>query len=110
MDVLANEIGERIVERRKKLRVTQEYITNKTGISTQQLSNLENCHSVPNVETLMKLAAGMNVTPDYFCLGLVRDVDDPKLDEIAQKSILCTDYERKLISDFISMLIKSRPE
>ncbi|MCL1863474.1 MAG: helix-turn-helix domain-containing protein [Defluviitaleaceae bacterium] len=48
-------IGEQISKRRKDLRMTQEAVANLTEISENQISNLENNHCVPTVETILKL-------------------------------------------------------
>lgn len=106
MNIKYNEIGNRIVARRKELGLTQESVTNLTNISTNQLSNLENNHSIPTIETVLKLSEALKVTPDYFLLGIVKSVNETLVSDIAQKAILCTEKQRQLISDFISLLIK----
>jgi transcriptional regulator with XRE-family HTH domain len=98
-----SEIGARIAARRKELFLTQEKLTEKIGMSVNQLSNIENSHSVPTVETIIKLSEALKVTPDYFLLGLGKDVDEKSI--IAQKAMLCTKKQLKLISVFISLLI-----
>ena len=106
MKVNYNEIGKRILERRKELGLTQEAITELTGISTNQVSNLENSRSVPTVETVLKLSEAMNVTPDYFLLGVARSTERAPIADITNKSLLCTDKQIQLISEFITLLIK----
>lgn len=101
-----NEIGKRIALRRKELQMTQEMLTNLTDISTNQLSNIENNHSVPTIETITKLCEALKVTPDYFLLGIVKDSDDKLVNSIAQKALLCTEKQQKLVYEFISLLIK----
>ncbi|MCL1863475.1 MAG: helix-turn-helix domain-containing protein [Defluviitaleaceae bacterium] len=59
-------IGKQIAKRRKDLRMTQETVANLTEISENQISNLENNHCVPTVETILKLSKALKVTPDYF--------------------------------------------
>ena len=99
-----NEIGNRIAIRRKELHLTQEALTDKTNISTNQLSNIENNRSVPTIETIMKLCTALKVTPDYFLLGIVKELDESTA--IAQKALLCNPKQRKLIYEFISLLLK----
>jgi len=106
MDINYNEIGSRIAARRKELGFTQETVTNLTNISTNQLSNLENNRSVPTVETILKLSEALKVTPDYFLLGIVKNVNETPVSDIAQKALLCTDKQRQLVSEFISLLVK----
>ena len=106
MEINYNEIGKRIFTRRKQLNLTQEAITNLSGIRTNQLSNLENNHSVPTVETILKLSETLKVTPDYFLLGISKSIDDVPIADIAQKALLCTEKQKRIISEFISLLIK----
>ena len=100
------EIGQRIASRRKELNLTQEALTDSTGISTNQLSNIENNRSVPTVETIMKLSEVLKVTPDYFLLGILKSVDSEAVRAISQKSLLCSEKQQRLVYDFISLLIK----
>ena len=106
MKINYNEIGDRIAARRKELKLTQEAVTNLTEISTNQLSNLENNRSVPTVETILKLSEALKVTPDYFLLGIVKSMSDAPVADIAQKALLCTDKQKRLVSEFISLLVK----
>ena len=106
MEINYNDIGNRIAARRKELNLTQEAVTNLTNISTNQLSNLENNRSVPTVETILKLSEAFKVTPDYFLLGIVKSMDEKPVADIAQKALLCTDKQKRLILEFISLLIK----
>jgi transcriptional regulator with XRE-family HTH domain len=99
------EIGARIAARRKELFLTQEKLTEKIDMSINQLSNIENSHSVPTVETIIKLSEALKVTPDYFLLGLGKNIDKKATAAIAQKALLCTKKQQKLISEFITLLI-----
>ena len=106
MKINYNDIGNRIAARRKALNLTQEAVTNLTNISTNQLSNLENNRSVPTVETILKLSEAFKVTPDFFLLGIVKSMDDVPVADIAQKALLCTDKQKRLVSEFVTLLIK----
>jgi len=106
MKVDYHEIGERIAARRKQLGFTQE--ANLTDISVNQLSNLENSRSVPTVETVLKLSEALKVTPDYFLLGIVRSMEEKPVADIAQKALLCNDRQKRLVLDFISLLVKGK--
>ena len=100
------EIGARIAARRKELYMTQEKLTEKVGMSVNQLSNIENSHSMPTVETLLKISDALGATPDYFLLGIGRDSERIKSASIAQKAMLCTEKQQKLVGEFITLLIK----
>ena len=105
MEVNYNEIGYRLSARRRELNITQEVLRNLTDISINQISNIENNHCIPTIETILKLCKALNVTPDYFLLGILKDVNSEFSEAISEKALLCTNQQQKLIYDFISLLI-----
>jgi len=53
---------------RTKKRFSQEAVAELAGISQNQISELENEHSNPNLETLVKIATALDVNlADLFC-------------------------------------------
>jgi len=81
-------------------------VTNMADISTNQLSNIENNHSVPTIETVLKLCDALKVTPDYFLLGIVKQTESESVNAITQKALLCTEKQQELVYEFISLLIQ----
>ena len=69
-------IGRRIARRRKKLRLTQAKVAELCDITNQYLSNIERATSVPSLETIMRLAAALDTTPDEFLVGAARPEKD----------------------------------
>lgn len=65
-------IGKRIKKRRKQRKLTQEQVAERVSISNQHMSNIERAKSIPSTETLMKLAAALDTTPDEFLVGSSR--------------------------------------
>jgi len=98
------EIGKRISFRRKELRLTQEELSDLTGISINQISNLENSHSVPTIDSILKLSKALGTTPDYFLLGITKSISGVKINRIAEQSLLSSDKQQSLIYEFISLL------
>ena len=98
-------IGIRIALRRKELKMTQEVLTNMVNMSINQLSNIENSHSVPTLETIIKLSHALKTTPDYFLLGTINSESQMPI-EIAQRAMLCTEEQQRLVYDFINLLIR----
>ena len=74
-------IGRRIARRRKKLRLTQAKVAELCDITNQYLSNIERATSVPSLETIMRLAAALDTTPDEFLVGAAR----PEKGRMAQR-------------------------
>jgi transcriptional regulator with XRE-family HTH domain len=106
LEVNYHEIGERIFSRRKELGLTQEKLSDLTGLSLNQISNLENSYSVPTVDTLLKLSEALKVTPDYFLLGITKEINSAAINRIAEAALLSTNKQQDLIYEFISLLQK----
>jgi transcriptional regulator with XRE-family HTH domain len=77
-------------------------------MSVNQISNIENNKSVPSVDTILKLSEVLKTTPDYFLLGINKDYDINEIlsSAICQKILSCTDKQRKIINDIITLIIK----
>jgi transcriptional regulator with XRE-family HTH domain len=105
MEIDYSLIGQRIAKRRKVLNLTQDDVAETTGLSNNFISNIENNHSIPSIETLMKICEALNATPDYFLLGVYKNIDENMLIEISEKLKLCNDQKQRLISNFITWII-----
>jgi len=66
-------IGDRLRELREEKKLSQGDIEKRTGLVRPYISRVENNHSVPNIETLEKLARALEV-PLY---QLFYDGDEP---------------------------------
>ena len=64
-----NLIGLRIMQRRKELRLSQEKLAEKLGISKNHLSNIERGKYMPTTECIFKICSAMGNTPDYYLVG-----------------------------------------
>lgn len=54
-------IGKNITLARKKAGLTQEELTEKTGVTAQAVSKWENAHNLPDIENLMSIAETLNI-------------------------------------------------
>ena len=106
MKIDNSEIGGRVLSRRKELRLTQEGLSELSGISKNQISNIENGHSTPTADSIVKLSKALEVTPDYFLLGAAKSIDGAAINRIAEKAKLVSDKQQNLIYEFITMLLK----
>lgn len=64
-----NMIGQRIKDRRKELRITQSQIKELTGISSGNLSEIENGKILPSSAALINLSQVLKCTTDYILFG-----------------------------------------
>lgn len=68
-------IGQRIIERRKKLGLTQEALAEKGDMTAQFVSYAEAGKRAMRPENLMKIAAALGVSADYLLTGDIIDKD-----------------------------------
>lgn len=90
-------LGKRVAQLRKKMGLTQEKLAEKAEITNNYLSNIENCHSIPSLETVVKLCTALDVTADELLSA-----------EIQGKLAECTLEEKSLVYGFIELLLRER--
>lgn len=61
-DILKKNISDNVRIQRTKLRMSQDKLSELTGINQQQISYIENGKACPKLETVIKLAEALNVT------------------------------------------------
>lgn len=66
---ILKQMGERIFKRRKNLKLTQEQLAERIGVSTQMISNLELGKKAIRPENLIKICDALDVSADYILTG-----------------------------------------
>ena len=93
-------LAELIKRQRKKLSLIQEELAEKIDLSTQHLSKVENGHSIPSLETFLKLMQVLNID-----LNLINpDIQlykDERRTEIIRYIKTAADSEIKFILDIL---------
>ena len=74
-ELCLKEIGQRIIERRKKLGMTQEALAEKADVTAQFVSYAEAGKRAMRPENLLKIAAALEVSADYLLTGDIIDKD-----------------------------------
>lgn len=74
-DLCLLEIGKRIIERRKKLGLTQEALAEKGDVTTQFVSYAESGKRAMRPENLLKISSALGVSADYLLTGDIVDKD-----------------------------------
>ncbi len=97
-----NEVGQRIMERRKKLGLTQEALAEQSDLTTQFVSYAESGKRAMRPENLMKIAAVLGVSTDYLLTGDIIDKDSLLLSEKLGK---LTASEVRIIENIIDECI-----
>lgn len=74
-ELLLQQIGKRIIERRKKLGLTQEALAEKGDMTTQFVSYAESGKRAMRPENLVKISSALGVSADYILTGEIVDKD-----------------------------------
>ena len=68
-ELCLQEIGKRIMDRRKKLGLTQEALAEKGEVTTQFVSYAESGKRAMRPENLLKISSALEVSADYLLTG-----------------------------------------
>jgi transcriptional regulator with XRE-family HTH domain len=71
-------IGEAIKRIRKEKGLTQKALSDKSKVSQNSLSLIENGHSEPSQAIIIKVCKGLGIHPYYLMLESVERTDIPK--------------------------------
>lgn len=74
-ELLLQQIGKRIIERRKKLGLTQEALAEMGDMTTQFVSYAESGKRAMRPENLLKISSALGVSADYILTGEIVDKD-----------------------------------
>ena len=74
-ELCLQEIGKRIMDRRKKLGLTQEALAEKGEVTTQFVSYAESGKLAMRPENLLKISSALEVSADYLLTGEIIDKD-----------------------------------
>lgn len=74
-ELCLQEIGQRIIDRRKELGLTQEALAEKGEMTTQFVSYAESGKRAMRPENLLKISSVLGVSADYLLTGDVIDKD-----------------------------------
>ena len=95
------DMGQRIMLRRKTLRMTQEELAEKLGVSTQMISNLELGKKAIRPENLAKLCSVLNLSADFVLTGINTRT---AVDSVAEKLSQLSEEELQLVSNLVNYM------
>ena len=98
-------MGQRIAARRKSLKLTQEEIAEKIGVSTQMISNLELGKKAIRPENLAKVCEVLELSADFVLTGTDTRT---AVDAVAEKLVHLTRDELQMVSDMIDYMNKKK--
>lgn len=111
MDTQLQQIGKRLYERRKQLRMTQDELTEQADVTGQTISTAELGKKAMRADTIIRVCKALDISADYLLFGTISAQD---MSVLAQKvSRLSPDQYRHLedmIDSFIAVAVpKSKP-
>ena len=75
MDTLLNQMGHRLVTRRKQLHLTQDELAEIADMTTQTISTAETGRKALRPENIIKLCDALDISTDYLLRGKISPVD-----------------------------------
>lgn len=97
-ELCLKEIGQRIIERRRRLGLTQEALAEKADVTAQFVSYAEAGKRAMRPENLLKIAEALEVSADYLLTG---DIIDKDLLLLASKMRKLTPTQIRIIENII---------
>ena len=97
------EVGQRIIERRKKLGLTQEALAEKSDVTPQFVSYAESGKRAMRPENLLKISEALGVSTDYLLTG---DIVDKDLLLLSEKLRKLSPEQLRIIENIIDECIK----
>lgn len=88
-----NEIGERIKTRRIELNLKQKQIKEKTGISTGNMSEIENGLKLPSTPALIALSEVLECSTDWILKG----------EALKRENLTCSPETEELLHNFTQL-------
>ena len=75
MDEILVQIGKRIFERRKQLRITQDDLAERADVTPQTISSAERGQKSLRSENLLRVSKALGVSSDYLLTGSITGDD-----------------------------------
>ena len=100
---ILEEVGKRISERRKLMRLTQEQLAEQMDVSIQMISNLERGVKAIRIDNLIHLSQTLNISTDYILTGK-QTTDD--LVALADQISQLEESQRKMIEVLVAYCLK----
>lgn len=104
------EIGKRIKSRRTELKLKQLQIKDKTGISSGNLSDIENGKKLPSAQALIALSETLQCSIDWILTGKEPGEQTPEERELVERFRKCSRAGKKMILEHAAMVQEQLPE
>lgn len=103
VEMFLKDVGKRIMDRRKKLGLTQEALAERSDLTTQFVSYAESGKRGSRPENLVKIASALGTSIDYLLTGDIIDKDKQLLSDKMER---LSDDEFKLVEGLVDQIIE----
>lgn len=107
MNEMLEQIGQRIYERRKQLRLTQDDLAERADVTPQTISSAERGQKSLRSENLFRVSKALGVSSDYLLTGNVTGDD---LDYLSDKLSVLTPAQYRHLEDIIDSFLATVKE
>lgn len=101
MESLLTDMGRRLTERRKQLRLTQEDVAERAGLTCQTISTAETGKKALRPENIVKICRALDISTDYLLTG--KTTHDVSM--ITAKILTLTSAQLRRLEDIIDIFI-----
>ena len=102
-----SDMGNRIIQKRRELHISQKELANRLNISNNHLSNIENGKAGPSFELFIEICKELKVSSDF----LIFEYMHPKAsDSLIEKINLCSDEDKILIARLVDFFLFQEKE
>lgn len=111
MDTLLQEMGLRIMLRRKELALSQEDVAEMTGLTTQTISTAERGVKALRPENIVKLCSALEISPNYLLLGenllIAPDAFPTRIAKLTPKQ---RQYLESIVESYLAAVLSAHDE
>lgn len=101
LEIMRN-LGNRIYEKRKLLKLSQAELAEKVGVSPQMISNLETGKKAIRPANLYNICKTLDLSTDYALSG---SEGNHEIDKIMNRLASLSDRELRLINDMLDYML-----
>lgn len=102
MDATLQEVGKRLYERRKQLRMTQDELAERADVTAQTISTAELGKKAMRADTIIRVCAALKISADYLLLGEISVQD---LSILSQKVSQLSPNQYRHLEDAINSFV-----
>lgn len=101
-------IGNRISQARNLRKLTQENLSELTGLSVSAISRIETGHNSTSLKTFSKICSVLDISLDYVLYDILSEnkkVTDPTISDIIMLLGSLNDEQKRVVRDVIELYI-----